>query len=265
MRTRTDIRPILVAPSILFVPRLRDLERSLLRPAAGTFGEHELDGLPEPVQRLFRAAIAPGTPLARSARIEMRGEIRLKRWTSFRGTEVLTPLEGFVWAVRAGVISGYDRYVEGEGELRWKLLGLIPVMRAGGADVSRSAAGRCVAEGVWLPTALLPRFGVEWSAEDDLHLTARLRLDAHEVEVHLVLDDEARVRACWFDRWGDPDGTGAFALHPFGMETAAHRAFGGVTIAAAGRAGWHWGTDRWPDAAFFRYELTGLEPAGPAS
>jgi hypothetical protein len=247
------------------VARLGDLERSLLRPAAGTFGEQELDGVPEPVRRLFRTAIAPGTPVARSARIEMRGEIRLRRWTSFRGNEVLTPLEGFVWAVRAGAVSGYDRYARGEGEMRWKLLGLIPVMRADGPDVSRSAAGRCAAEGVWLPTALLPRFGVEWSADDDRHVTARLRLDTHEVEVHLALDDEARVHACWFDRWGDPDGTGAYALHPFGMETTAHRTFDGVTIPAAGRAGWHWGTDRWPDAAFFRYELTGLELRGPAS
>ena len=33
----------------------------LSRPTAGTFGEEELDGLPEPVQRYFRAAVAPGS------------------------------------------------------------------------------------------------------------------------------------------------------------------------------------------------------------
>jgi hypothetical protein len=49
------------------------------------------------------------------------------------------------------------------------------------------------------------------------------------------------------------------------METTAHRTFDGVTIPAAGRAGWHWGTDRWPDSAFFRYELTRLELSGRAS
>jgi hypothetical protein len=265
MRTRTDIRWIVVGPTILSVSELGEFERSLLRSAVGRFGEEELEGLPEPVRRLFRAAVAPGTPLARSARIAMRGEIRLRKWTSFRGTEVLTPLEGFIWSVRAGVISGYDRYARGAGEMRWKLFGLVPVMRADGPDVSRSAAGRFAAEGVWVPTALLPRFGVAWSAVDDRHVVAVLRVDAHELTVHYALDDDDRVRACWFDRWGDPDETGVFALHPFGLEATAHRTFDGVTIPSGGLAGWHWGTDRWPDSAFFRYEITGLEPIRPSS
>ena len=35
--------------------------------------------------------------------------------------------------------------------------------------------------------------------------------------------------------------------------------FGGVTIPARGRAGWHHGTDRWENGVFFRYEITGYE------
>jgi hypothetical protein len=235
------------------------MERSLLRPAEGTFGEAELGGLPEPVRRMFLAAIAPGTPLAASARIAMRGQVRLKRWTRFSGREVITPHAGFVWAVRASAITGYDRYIRGEGEMCWKLLGLIPVMRAAGPDVSRSAAGRVAAEAVWIPTSLLPRFGVEWSATDDRHVTARIRLDSHDMTFHYALDGGGRVRASWFDRWGDPDGTGSHALHPFGLEATAHRTFAGVTIPSAGRAGWHYGTDRWPEGVFFQYEITDLE------
>jgi hypothetical protein len=79
---------------------------------------------------------------------------------------VLNPHHGFVWAARAaGVIAGSDRYLDGQGSLDgqgrmdWKLLGLVTVAHADGQDVSRSAAGRAGAEAVWLPTALLPRFG----------------------------------------------------------------------------------------------------------
>jgi hypothetical protein len=209
---------------------------------------------------MFLASIAPETPLATAVWLEMRGEIRLKGWTAFSGTELLAPHEGFLWTVRAGAISGYDRYLAGEGEMRWRLLGLVPVMRASGPDVSRSAAGRAAAEAAWVPTSLLPRFGVGWSAVDDRHIVAELRLDGHEVELQLRLDEQAHIAACSFQRWGDPDGTGTFGLHPFGMEATAHRTFEGLTIPSAGHAGWHHGTERWEDGVFFRYEITDLRP-----
>jgi Family of unknown function (DUF6544) len=228
----------------------------------GVFTERELDGLSGPVRRLFEAAIAPDTPIATSARIAMRGRIKLRNWTSFTGTEVLAPHEGFVWAVRAGLVSGYDRYTEGKGEMRWKVLGLITVMKGSGPDVSRSGAGRCGGEAVWVPTALLPRFGVEWAAIDDDHVLSRQRLRGHEIELHHLLDDQGRIAATWFQRWGDPESTGTHALHSFGVEHTAHRSFAGLTIPSAGRAGWHYGSDRWNDGVFFEYKIDDLHP-GP--
>lgn len=237
---------------------LRRFENAVARPAAGSFGEAEMATFESPVRRMFEAAVAPAAPLVQAARIRMRGEIRLRRWTRFAGTEILAPHAGFLWAVRAGAISGFDRYLDGEGEMRWKLLGLVPVMRASGLNVSRSAAGRVAAEAVWVPTALLPRFGVTWSAVDELHLDARYVLDGHDMTLHYALDDHGRIGACWFERWGDPDDTGAHGLHPFGMETTAHRTFGDVTVPSEGRVGWHFGTGRWEEGVFFRYELTSL-------
>ena len=99
---------------------------SLLEAADGSFTPAELEGLPGPVQRYFRTAIEPGTPLARTALITMSGRLRIGRWLPFRGAELLTPHRGFVWWARAaGIISGSDRYVDGIGELDWKLGGLV--------------------------------------------------------------------------------------------------------------------------------------------
>ena len=224
------------------------------------FTDAELDGLPDPVGRYLRAAIAPGTPLATAARFRMRGQIKLGRWIPFRAEELLAPHQGFHWAARAaGVISGFDRHVGGQGRMRWRLLGLVPVMWADGPDLSRSAAGRVVGEATWVPTALLPRFGVDWSAADDHHLTARWRIDRHEAALELVVDDLGRLREAVFQRWGDPDQTGTFGLHPCGAEVSAYATFGGVSVPAAGRAGWFYGTDRWPEGEFFRYRLTSME------
>ena len=63
-----------------------------------------------------------------------------------------------------------------------------------------------------------------------------------------------------FPRWGDPDHTGTWGQHPFGGEVTAYRTFDGLTIPSAGRFGWFFGTDRWSDGEFFRYQITTLQP-----
>lgn len=240
----------------------REVEAALIRDPLGEFSQADMEGLPGPVASYFRAAVTPGTPLAQSARIRMRGRIRIGRWVPFTAHEILTPHVGFVWAARAaGVVAGSDRFVDGHGEMAWRLFGLIRVMQGSGPDVSRSAAERAAAEAVWVPTALLPGFGVEWSAEEDGRLSACYQIAAYPVRLDFSTTDEGLIRSVTFDRWGDPDGTGEFGLHPFGGDFSAHATFNGVTIPSEGRLGWHYGTDRWSEGEFFRYRITDLELA----
>jgi Family of unknown function (DUF6544) len=122
--------------------------------------------------------------------------------------------------------------------------------------VPHSAPAPAAAEAVWVPTALLPRSGVTWTATDPHHITANYRLDDAEIELRYALGHDARVRSVVFDRWGDPDITGTWGLHPFGFEATGYSTFDGVTIPSAGRAGWFYGTDRWNEGEFFRSEIT---------
>ena len=46
--------------------------------------------------------------------------------------------------------------------------------------------------------------------------------------------------------------TNTFCPFPTG-----YRTFGPFTVPSEGTMGWHYGTDRWPASAFFRFELTG--------
>jgi TusA-related sulfurtransferase len=234
-------------------------DRLALPPAPAVFGEAELEGLPAPVQRYLRAAIAPGTPLATSAWLRMRGHIKVGRWVPFHARQLLAPRYGFEWTARAGgVLTGFDRYVDGVGQMCWKLLGLLPVVRAQGPDVTRSAAGRAGAEAIWLPTTLLPRFGIRWTALDDNHLAASCDVDAVEIQAHYSVDADGRLKSMVFNRWGDPERSGSWGQHPFGGEIIASTTFEGLTIPSAGRFGWFFGTDRWSDGEFFRYQITEL-------
>jgi hypothetical protein len=180
-------------PSSAALDRIEETMRSLRPSELGTrlltpperdrFGDAELQGLPEPVRRHLAQAIAPETPLATSARLRMRGRIKVGRWLPFRARQVLNPHHGFIWTARAaGVIAGSDRYLDGDGGMDWKLAGLVTVAHAHGLDPARSAAGRAGAEAIWLPTALLPRFGVRWSAAADDQVTAHLQVGATSVE-----------------------------------------------------------------------------------
>jgi hypothetical protein len=121
------------------------------------FTKAELDELEAPLRRYLVRAIALGTPLAQCGRLSMRGSIKLGRWLPFRARQVLSPHVGFIWAARvAGVIAGFDQYLNGVGGINWKLGGLLTVAHAEGPEVSRSPAGRGGAEAIWLPTAMLP-------------------------------------------------------------------------------------------------------------
>jgi hypothetical protein len=192
----------------------------------------------------------------------MRGHIRIGRWLPFTATEVLDPHNGFEWRAHVArrLIVGSDHYAHGHAEMHWKLLGLVPIVHADGPDVARSSAGRCGAESLWVPPAMLPRHKVAWESDDESTMTARFDVDDTPVVLHYRLDEDAQVASIEFDRWGDPDRTGTWDWHTFGGEIRAHRTFGGLTIPSDGAFGWHYGTDRWADGEFFRYEITKLQP-----
>ncbi len=157
------------------------------------------------------------------------------------------------------IIAGFDQFVDGSGEMQWKLGGLVSVASASGPDVSRSAAGREAGEAFWLPTTLVPGFGVEWRIGTTGHPVATIPTAAGPIDVEYRLDSDARVESLALERWGDPDNTGTFGLHTFGGTMTEHRTFDGITIPTKGSVGWHFGTERWADGEFFRFRVSSAE------
>lgn len=215
-------------------------------------------GLPRPVRRWLARSIKPGTPLWECVELKMHGEIRLNgNWLPFKAHQMLAPRHGFVWAARASMrgltIRGYDRYTAGTGQMRWRVLGLIPVMTAEGADITKSAAGRLAGEGVLLPTSFATAV---WRPGTDVHTAVMSRtVDGETEDVQLTIDEEGRLTDVVMQRWGDPDGTG-FARYPFGVHIEQESSFEGVTIATTFRAGWWKGTPRETTGEFFRATVT---------
>ena len=92
-------------------------------------------------------------------------------WLSMEAEQVLVAQRGFVWKARASkgplVMTAADYYLDEEGRMRIALYGLVPVVNATGPDLSRSALGRLLVEGLALPSALLPGPNVAIEPVDD--------------------------------------------------------------------------------------------------
>jgi len=213
--------------------------------------------LPEPARRWLTHAIPVGTPLSGSVQLSMRGEIRLGVWRRFSARQIIAPGLGYIWAATAWVaglpVRGFDRFSGGSGEMRWRMLGLIPVVTAVGADVARSAAGRLASEIVLAPTG----FGTAvWAAGRSAdHVIGTWQIDGDEESVELHIGPHGEVQSALLSRWGNPDGE-PFGRYPFGCTVHTEQQFAGLTLPATLTAGWWWGTARQSEGEFFRARIT---------
>ena len=193
------------------------------------------------VKRYFEHAITAETKLATAVRLKMHGEIKLKGWYNFQAEQVICAHQGMVWQATVWMnglpIFGWDRLIAGNGAMQWKLLGLLPVVKSKGPDVTRSAVGRMQGEYVWLPSALLSS-SVRWQASDDTHACAELTLLEETTRLNLTLSSSGGVQAAYFQRWGDPEESTPH-YENFGVLVEEEKAFGGYTIPTRIRAGWY--------------------------
>ena len=236
---------VLLVILILDLLRERRVIGDLLSAAgSGTYSGEMVASLPEPVQRYFNHAIAEGTPLAAGVVLEMKGEIRPDQdqgWWEFTGYMVSGPQRGFLWTAfaRKGLLrlSGGDMWHGGQGRMRWNMLGIIPVVRAGGTDVSRSAVGRLAGELTWVPSLLLPRPGVTWKAVSDNIITVLLDLHGESFALTLLLADSGAVAQLRYNRWGPADGK-EYGELVFGMNCEQEVTAQGYTVPGKIEVGW---------------------------
>lgn len=235
------------------------------RPSLGTFEPAMVSDLPEIARRYFNHAIAVGTPLHTTVRIEMEGTFLLGDRASFQSYamtahQVLAPPSEFVWVpvMRSGVmsISGSDALVQGVGWTRFWINGLVPVVNLQvSPDLNRSAQARAALESVWAPASLLPAHGVAW--EQTGPNTARLTFATGVEPVDLTLAADGRVLEVVTMRWSDVNADKTFRLQPFAGTMEAEQTFGGYTIPSELKVGNLYGSSDY--LPFFQARITAAD------
>ncbi len=151
-----------------------------------TYHVRDLNGLPAPVQRYFRAVLKDGQPMIAAVGVEHIGTFNMsesgEQWKTFTSTQrVITRRPGFDWEARIQMMPGmnvrvHDAYIAGEGILHASLFGLVSLVDLHGTpEVARGELMRFLAEAAWYPTVLLPSQGVLWEAVDDTSARATLK------------------------------------------------------------------------------------------
>jgi hypothetical protein len=149
------------------------------------YDARELEGLPSPVQRYFRAVLKDGQPIISAVTIDMAGSFNMsptgEQWKPFTSRQrVVTRRPGFLWDAKIAMLPGVsvrvvDSYIVGRGLLQAKLLGLVRMAELqGDGEIARGEFMRWFAEVLWYPTALLPSQGVRWEVVDDHSANATL-------------------------------------------------------------------------------------------
>ncbi len=216
--------------------------------ASARYDEREIADLPVPFARYFRSVLRPGQMLPREAHLEWEGQFRVGEaadsWKPFVATQVsrVTP-PGFVWDARIRMAPGLqvrvrDSYVDGAGAMRGEILGLFPLIDVHDTPEMASAALlRYLAEAPWLPTALLPSQGVQWTAIGEDSARATLADGATMVSLVFYFNEASEVvRAIAAARHREV--RGAFEPTPWEGLYGAYAERGGVRVPAGGSVAW---------------------------
>ncbi len=217
-------------------------------PTPARFDARELEGLPAPVQRYFRAVLTDGQPIFAAASIELSGTINMsataEQWKPFTSRQrVVSHRPGFLWDAQVDMFPGVpahvvDSYVAGRGQLIAKLLGLFTVADAhGGGELARGEFMRWFAEAAWYPTALLPSQGVQWDAVDDASANATIVDGPITLTLLFRFDEAGLIASVRAEARGAGVGKDMVML-PWACSLSEYQPQHGMLIPMRGEAAW---------------------------
>jgi hypothetical protein len=219
-------------------------------PSPARFDAHELDSLPAPVQRYFRAVLTDGQPIIATATLHMTGTINLSattdQWKPFRSRQrVVTCRTGFLWDAQVDMVPGIsalveDSYIYGHGRLVAKVLGLFTVAHSQGkGEIARGEFMRYFAESPWYPTALLPSQGVRWQAVDAASANATIVDGPISLTLLFRFSGVGLIASVHAESRGTGVGKdGVVAMLPWDCALSDYRPQDGMLIPMAGEAAW---------------------------
>jgi hypothetical protein len=193
--------------------------------------------LPAPVAGYVNKAINRSDPI-RTVSLRQGGRFRTSlngTWLSIRGTQFFrSSPPAFIWWGRVRIAPGLwvdarDRSVDGVGNMLVRVESTVTIANSSGLQLDQGALLRLLGEMTWVPTALLDRRYVRWSALDDHRASATLSINGREVTGVFEFGADDLPMAFTAERYRDVGG-GQSVLTPFIGRISDYRPVSGVLV-----------------------------------
>ena len=227
---------------------VRRLEATRVVVGISRYDMRELEGLPAPVQRYFRAVLRDGQPMITAVTVKHTGTFNVsqtgEQWKPFISQQrVMTRRPGFVWDARVTIMPGvavlvHDAYVAGVGILKPSLMGLYALADLQGeGEIARGELMRYLGEAAWYPTALLPSQGVQWEPVDDRSATATLVDGAQRVTMKVTFNNAGLITSSRIEARGATVGKALIQM-PWESRLSNYAERDGMRVPTTGEASW---------------------------
>jgi hypothetical protein len=226
--------------------------------------EKDLAPLPEPVQRYIRRSGAVGQPRVHDFLATWKGRIRSdpkSAWMAFTAEQLNTldvPRRFFMMdATMKGLpVDVFHAFDEGGATMRVRLLSVVPMVDAKGAELTRAETVTIFNDLCFLAPGALVSPSIAWDPVDAHTVRARYRQGANTVGAELTINDAGELVDFGSDdrAAGSSDGR---TFTPMRWTTPArdYTQVGPVRVATRAETLWHPTTGAW---SYGEFELTSL-------
>lgn len=206
--------------------------------------EH-LTGLPETMQQYLIKSGVLGQTMVSTVQLRQTGKIRTAKdgkWMKLKAVETYNiELSEFLWYADVKMnplfsLTGYDRFQDGHGSMKIKVLDLFSVVDASGPSMDQGGMMRYLNELMWLPMGYLHP-SVSWGYSNDNSVEVSITIKETTVSGLIEFNNENLPVNFTAKRFMD-DGKGQPTLETWTTPLDSWREYHGVILPEHGFASW---------------------------
>ena len=242
---------------------VKQLYASVVKEDESFITKDMLDGLPMPVQNWLLNCGIVGKSRIHTLRLRQKGFMRSKpeekSWSPMQAEQYFAIDEpSFIWKANMAMmpmisISARDKYVDGKGEMKIKILSLIPIANSKGPKVDQGTLQRYLAEICWFPSAALSPY-IRWQELDPGSAKATLTYKGISGSLVFHFNESGDLMSCTGDRYMS-SGSNA-SLENWEVRSTEHRVMDGIRIPVKAEITWKLKSG---DFTWAKLEITEIE------